>query len=159
MSEAACPQPAVDAAGSPSISAYLVSDHRRLDALAADAARLVREGALAAAAVPFAQFVGGLNRHIDIEEQVLFPAFERAAGASAACTIVMRAEHVEIRRCLDRVRGSLERGDADEFERAMHGLTQLVARHDMKEERVLYPMADRALRSESERLVARMAAL
>src|SRR5262245_7798384 len=123
MNEIAPPHPVADPTSHPTnVSEYLVSDHRRLDALAADTERLVREGAFPAAAIRFAQFVDGLNRHIDIEEQILFPAIERAARTSVGCTIVMRAEHAEIRRCMEQVRARLGQDEADGFEEAMYAL-------------------------------------
>lgn len=59
-----------------SISAFLASDHERLD--------LLLESAVTASGevdpAPYAEFRAGLLRHIGIEEKVLFPASQRANG-------------------------------------------------------------------------------
>ena len=38
-----------------------------------------------------------IERHIEIEEDVLFPAFEQAAGTTRGPTGVMRMEHARLR--------------------------------------------------------------
>ncbi len=58
------------------ISAFLASDHERLDALLADAVR--EPGSIDRAA--YDAFRAGLLRHIAIEEKVLFPALRAARG-------------------------------------------------------------------------------
>ena len=49
-----------------------------------------------------AEFTCGLSRHINVEEGVLFPTFEQMTGMTTGPTTVMRSEHVEIRRLMER---------------------------------------------------------
>lgn len=124
-----------------SITALLRDDHRRLDAIFSE----VKESAGAAgagAAARFAEFRAGLERHIDAEEHVLFPAFEAATGThGAGPTAVMRSEHAEIRRLMDEIAAALEREGADRVT-PLAALTARLAAHNGKEERILYPMSD-----------------
>jgi iron-sulfur cluster repair protein YtfE (RIC family) len=129
-----------------SVTEYLSADHRRLDAIALEAESAARSGAAADAAALFARFAEGLDRHIQVEEEVLFPAFEAATGMASGPTVVMRAEHAEIRRLLAEVSSALGGGDAPAALDAMRKLTELLSDHNMKEETILYPMTDRSAR-------------
>jgi uncharacterized protein (DUF2249 family) len=77
------------------VTEALVWDHARLDALEAAAFEARARGALSRARDLFTDFARGLRRHIEFEEQLLFPEFEKRChlegenGPSA----VMRAEH------------------------------------------------------------------
>ncbi len=143
------------------VTEYLEQDHRRLDAIVPEVVQLADSGSLAEAATRFAEFACGLNRHIDAEENVLFPAFEKITGMAAGPTTVMRAEHVEIRRWMGIGAAALDARDAAAAKRAFSGLTEVLSVHNMKEEQILYPMTDQAAGGERERddLVRRMQAL
>ena len=143
------------------VTEYLEQDHRRLDSIVPEVVRLVDSGSFAEAVTRFAEFVCGLNRHIDAEESVLFPAFEKMTGMTAGPTAVMRAEHVEIRRWMGLGAAALDARDVAGVKRAVSGLTAVLSVHNMKEEQVLYPMTDQAAGGERERddLVRRMQAL
>jgi iron-sulfur cluster repair protein YtfE (RIC family) len=117
-------------------------DHRGLDELLGEVERALGAGQPARAAVFFSRFREGLERHIVAEEDVLFPAFEELTGVAGGPTAVMRAEHAEIRDLLRKIAGCLE-GSAD-FAVPLGNLTALLYAHNAKEERILYPMTDRA---------------
>lgn len=125
------------------VTEYLEGDHRRLDAIVPEVRRLVAAGSFSEAGERFAEFTCGLSRHIDVEEQILFPAFEEKTGITGGPTYVMRGEHVEIRRLMNEVAAALEAGDGAGVERSIRGLTEVLSAHNMKEEHVLYPMIDR----------------
>lgn len=133
--------------GPRSVTGYLQADHVRLDALAEATERLIKAGAFAEARATFDEFVCGLDWHINAEERVLFPAFEAAANTPQGPTTVMRGEHVEIRAHMQRLTAALVAENLGAAEDALHALTGLLATHNMKEERMLYPMTDRALGS------------
>jgi hemerythrin superfamily protein len=67
-------------------------------------------------------------------------------------TVVMRAEHREIGRCLEALHDKVRRQDADS-DREEQSLIQALFAHNQKEEKVLYPAIDR-LSSEEERAAA-----
>ncbi|MGH0038265.1 MAG: hemerythrin domain-containing protein [Myxococcota bacterium] len=121
----------------------LGADHRRLDALFADARRLCGAGEVPAARARFAAFREGLEHHIEAEEQVLFPAFEVLTGvARGGPTAVMRGEHVELRKLMAEVAGLLE-AEVEAGTTLFATLTALIHAHNGKEERILYPTTDR----------------
>jgi uncharacterized protein (DUF2249 family)/hemerythrin-like domain-containing protein len=126
------------------VSDYLESDHRRLDGILPDVDRLVSAGEVARACEQFEEFSCGLNRHIEAEEQILFPSFEQLTGLTSGPTLVMRAEHVEIRRWMGTATAALGAGDVAGYRNAIHQLTRVLVAHNMKEEQILYPMTDRA---------------
>lgn len=128
-----------------SVTEYLQADHQRLDAIVPDVERLAGAGSLAESRARFGAFVDGLSRHIDVEEQILFPTFEEKTGMTSGPTVVMRREHVEIRAAMARVSAALDAGDTATAHEALAELTALLEAHNMKEERMLYPMTDRAL--------------
>jgi hemerythrin-like domain-containing protein len=130
-----------------SVAQLLGSDHRRLDSILADAKRWLAAGDLARASARFSEFRDGLERHIAAEEEILFPVVESLTGAAGdGPTRAMRSEHAEIRRLLAEVAASLERGGDEGHRTPLAALTARVYAHNGKEERVLYPTADRVAR-------------
>jgi iron-sulfur cluster repair protein YtfE (RIC family) len=125
-----------------SVTERLGADHGRLDFVLADVKRLLAAGQLARASARFAAFRDGLARHIAVEEEVLFPAFEGSAGLAGPIH-VMRAEHAEIRRLMAEVASSLADGAAGCRTTPLAALTARVFAHNGKEERILYPAMDR----------------
>ena len=143
------------------VTEYLETDHRRLDALLTNIAHLSQAASFPAAAARFAEFACGLNRHIDAEESILFPAFERMTGMAGGPTVVMRMEHVEIRRGMDAVSQALAARDPARCAAAIDALGDSLSSHNMKEEHILYPTTDRVAGSEAARdeLVTRLQAV
>jgi hemerythrin superfamily protein len=122
-------------------------DHRRLDAILADAKRWLATGDLQRAYARFSAFRHGLEHHIVAEEEILFPTFEALTGASGGGpTHVMRMEHAEIRWLMAEVASNLERGGDEGHTTPLAALTARVYAHNRKEERILYPATDQATR-------------
>lgn len=131
--------------GSRTVTELLEGDHDRLDGILDSVRTLVAAGSFGEARERFAEFTCGLRRHIDFEEQILFPVFEKATGMfEAGPTSVMRGEHVEIRDLLDAVAATLPDADSARAGDAIERLVDSLGTHNLKEERVLYPMADHA---------------
>jgi regulator of cell morphogenesis and NO signaling len=88
-----------------------------------------------------------LRRHIYIEEEFLFPAL-REAGLDGPVMVMLR-EHAEIWKLLDTIEPELTSiGDAAHWAGGAtlcRELDFLLREHNLKEERVLYPLADRVL--------------
>ena len=142
------------------VSEALAWDHDRLDALEREAFAARDRGDAAEAIRLFDAFARGLDRHIAIEEALLFPAFEAATGHSPAAgpTAVMREEHRVIRALLAEIAAELRDPAASPVDRR-RSLGDVLGDHNGKEEEILYPMTDAALGAEAaDRLVAEMQA-
>jgi len=143
-----------------SVTDCLQADHDRLDGLMNDIKSLLGNGDSESAAAFFGQFRKGLLKHIDVEESFLFPAFEKASGMSqGGPTEVMRREHVEIKKIV----GEMEdlfgspRPEFKRFDALRTALVGVLSEHNDKEEKILYPMCDRAIDEGGRRdIVARM---
>lgn len=132
------------ASGARSVVEFLEWDHDRLDALFAEAKKQAGLGDVKVARERFDELAAGLLRHIEMEEQVLFPAFEAATGAAGPVR-VMTMEHVEIKKLLEEAAAALDGADAPSFSDGAAQLEAILSEHNMKEEHVLYPATDRAL--------------
>lgn len=136
--------------------AWFTADHRACDAAWATVEEAAGADDALAAAAAFARFDHAVRRHLDMEEHVLFPAFEATSGMRGGPTQVMRAEHDQMRGLLDQMARSL--GDQDLGALLDHGdtLLMLVQQHNVKEEGMLYPMMELHLRGEWPGLVGRL---
>lgn len=145
--------------GPRSVTSYLEADHDRLDAIVPEVERLAHAGSFMEARARFGVFVCGLDWHIEAEEQVLFPMFEAKTGMTHGPTQVMRGEHVDIRARMHAVAEALGAEDVARVNGALGELIGLLSSHNQKEEKMLYPMMDRALDFDAqERLVRRIEA-
>jgi hemerythrin-like domain-containing protein len=120
------------------LSPYMQQAHEQLDSELEKAARL-RSSDPDAAWGAFMEFVSGLQRHMSLEEEVLFPAFlaNPLAGAPGALT-ALRGEHQRILALLD----ELEVCQAEFNPRAARLETELRAlldSHHAAEERIFAP--------------------
>ncbi len=128
-----------------SITATFTDNHRHCDHLFADAEALLSRHQREQASTRFTEFQQALLHHFTLEEQQLFPQLEQQIGSSNGPTSVMRSEHEQLRRLVAELLQSLE---ADNEQRALglcETLMMLLQQHNMKEERMLYPMADQLL--------------
>lgn len=132
------------AIGATSVTRTLTLDHQRLDQLFEEACRFAGDGDFARAGRAFGELARGLRHHIDVEERLLFPAFD-ARVPMPGPTTVMRHEHRAIDELLGVAQAALAAGEGALFAREAAELTALLRAHNLKEERVLYPRCDAAL--------------
>jgi hemerythrin-like domain-containing protein len=141
----------------PSLREYFTADHRDCDAQWAAVETSVDAGNAQDIEASWSRFDTGMRRHLDMEEQVLFPAFEQRTGmVDAGPTFVMRGEHTQMRGVLEQMAGALAGGDHRELLDLGDTLLMLIQQHNSKEERMLYPLAEEALASEWPELRARL---
>jgi len=123
------------------ISGFFQHDHDRLDVLFQSFQTLKRQDVLKAREA-FTQFTSGLERHIRWEEDFLFPLWEDKTGMSdGGPTFVMRREHRQVEEQLRSIGRNLTEQNTDNNE-AEQALLTVLAAHNLKEERVLYPAID-----------------
>jgi uncharacterized protein (DUF2249 family) len=125
------------------LAGYMQTDHARLDKILVRHGEAVKEGRWDEALSHFSEFDLGLRRHIAVEEEVLFPVFEGKTGMrDAGPTMVMRMDHEEIKKILERVLASTRDQDPAAVKESTQALLSFLGDHNMKEEHVLYPELD-----------------
>ncbi len=125
------------------VTEYLQTDHRRLDGIMNRFQEAVKAGRWEDASRDFREFNLGLRRHIQTEEEVLFPVFEEKTGMhDSGPTFVMRMEHTEIKETLDKILKGTDAKDSKTVSDSTYALTNILGDHNMKEEHILYPESD-----------------
>ena len=127
------------------IKEYLGADHKRCDDLFAQAETSASQGQWEDAIKYFQDFHDGLERHLQMEETILFPEFERIPGNTAGPTSMMRMEHQQMRLVTERMSYAVGQHDEDDFLGHAETLNILMQQHNLKEENILYPMIDNVL--------------
>lgn len=130
-----------------SITTPLFQHHKHCDEVFARAEDACADSDWVAGEQAFALLSDQLETHFSSEEELLFPAFEKATGMTSGPTEVMRGEHRQMRDLLGQMRAAVAARDSDAFGGAAETLLILMQQHNMKEENILYPMCDNALGS------------
>ncbi len=142
-----------------SIKEYMGNDHRACDELFAAAEDAAAKNDWDRARDQFGRFHAATLHHFKMEEEALFPAFENRTGMRMGPTEVMRGEHVQMRDLMQQMADAARAGNGDAYLGYSETLNMLMQQHNMKEENVLYPMADQALAAERDALLLAMQAL
>ncbi|MCR4283713.1 MAG: hemerythrin domain-containing protein [Parcubacteria group bacterium] len=134
------------------ITQFMQSDHKRLDGLFEKFRELKNESPQEAKQ-NFCPFRRELFVHIGWEEEILFPIFEEKTGMKDnGPTSVMRAEHIEIKDLLDRIREEIKAGNFNTGE--MESILDSILRsHNDKEENLLYPWIDQSIKEEERKAI------
>ena len=144
-----------DAATGP--QAFMTEDHRACDVLWSELEAAIDAEDEARARELWGRFNGAIRRHLDMEELVLFPAFENVTGMhGGGPTAVMRMEHQQMRGVLDQMGGAASSGDLQGVLDHGDTLLMLTQQHNVKEEGILYPMLDRLLAAQWPELVSQL---
>jgi len=138
------------------IKAYMTEEHKRCDDNFAAAEKAVTEGDWAGGTEEFNRFREAMEHHFNMEEGVLFPEMEEATGMTDGPTAVMRSEHDEMRRLFEQMTIALDAQYEDEYFDTAEMLLILMQQHNMKEEQMLYEMADRQFGGEANEVLTRM---
>ena len=125
------------------ITGFLTDDHRLADELFAGARQHAGRCEWAECSRALAKFRAALESHMQLEEEVLFPAFERVTNMDGGPTAVMRSEHREMLQQLDALASATTAGNGDGFDGLAQSFLHILDAHSMKEEKILYPMCDR----------------
>ncbi|RXJ92819.1 hemerythrin HHE cation-binding protein [Malaciobacter molluscorum] len=141
---------------SETIKSFLTDDHRTCDSQFAALENLVALENWQEATTNFYKFEKELNIHFDMEEKVMFPAFENKTGMSAGPTQVMRMEHAQMLNVVSSMKEDIEKKDKNHFLGLSESLMMLLQQHNMKEEQMLYAMADAHLQEESASIIEKM---
>lgn len=130
------------------ISRALTRVHRECDGFFVSAENAVVKSNWEEAQRFFQQFQAAMEQHLQLEEQILFPAFEQRSGNCMGPTRMMRMEHIPMRELLQAMQTSLVERNRQQYLGRSETLLTLMQQHNVKEENVLYPMTNRLLRGE-----------
>lgn len=146
-------------ADSAGLRQYFTLDHRHCDGIWAAVEAAIEAGPNEAINAVWRRFDVALRGHLRMEEEILFPAFEKATGMTdAGPTFVMRAEHDQMRGLLDQMATTAASGDFQELLDEGDTLLLLIQQHNQKEEQMLYPLSEQALAADWPELHARLEA-
>lgn len=131
----------------------LIDDHAHCDALLRAVIQAAGQANWPLAQREAGAFASNLERHLLIEERIVFPAFEAKFPHAVLPTAALRSEHLRIRAVLERLRNSVRERDHAAFFGHAEALLLVMHQHSEKEEGVLYPMIERALGSAACQLI------
>lgn len=127
------------------IKEFMAQDHKACDLLFANAESAAADEDWDTATQAFNDFIQAMERHLGIEENELFPAFEEATGMTMGPTEMMRSEHDQMRVLFAEMRDAMGRQHGDDYLGLSETLLILMQQHNMKEEQILYNMMDQHL--------------
>jgi iron-sulfur cluster repair protein YtfE (RIC family) len=134
---------------SESLKEFFTLGHRKIDDRWAEVESAAQAGTPSSVTACWEGFRDELLKHLRMEEEVLFPAFEQATGmTTGGPTFVMRSEHDQMRGLLEQMDTSASGDDHDELTDLGDTLLMLIQQHNQKEEHMLYPMAEQALEAD-----------
>ncbi len=137
------------------IKEYLTTDHSKCDnyfATMEDNASKSLENSKAS----YEAFANATERHFQMEERIMFKEFEEKTGMEQGPTAMMRHEHSQVRNLIKQMGEAIDANDKDRFFSLSETLMILLQQHNMKEEQMLYPMAQQHLNSESDKIIDMM---
>ena len=140
------------------IKEYLINDHRGCDDIFAKMEDKA-SASLVDAKKLTEDFIYSMERHFQREERVMFPEFESKTGMLNGPTEMMRQEHAQMRNLMSQMLIAIDNSDKDKFFGLSETLMILLQQHNMKEEQMLYTMAQQHLNADSQRIVEMMEAL
>lgn len=136
------------------VGQQLEHDHHRIDEGFATFAQSLGAAVIDRAA--FDDAASALRHHIYVEESLHFPVM-RASGLLAPVLVMLR-EHGEIWDLLDDIAAAIEHDDELTVGHLWPELVAVLSQHNMKEERILYPVGDEKLSvADAELIVATLA--
>ena len=141
------------------ISSFLTTDHRACDEEFANLENTVASENWEESQKQLEKFSLDLLHHFDMEEKVMFPVFEEVTGMTQGPTMIMRMEHSQMRAILEDLKSDIEKKDKNHFFGVSESLMMLMQQHNMKEEQMLYKMADMHLGSLISKTIEDMKAL
>lgn len=142
----------------PTIADFMSADHLACDEAFAVAEQAALDNNWNEAEAMFNHFRAGMARHFRMEEDELFTTLI-AANGPAGPVQMMRMEHVQMNALIEQMADTVARHDARGYGGLSETLLIVMQQHNLKEEQILYPMADRFLAAQREALLGRMQAV
>lgn len=128
------------------INDYMMKDHQLVDGFFERAEAAAKAADFTALEREATEFLDRIAVHIDVEDRLLFAAFEERTGMTqAGPSVTMREEHRQMEPLFDEMREAVASRDAAAYLRAAAQVVEILKPHNDKEETMMYPMIDDAL--------------
>lgn len=138
------------------ITQPMTRDHRQCDDLFVQAESAVMHQAWDDAERHVAVLDKAMKRHFETEEKRLFPAMQAASAQAGDPIGIMSMEHEQMRYLIARLGVAVAEREKTDALGTCETLLVTMQQHNMKEEQVLYPMADRLVPALAERIAQDM---
>lgn len=122
-------------------SEFMIADHKNLNRLWDD---FLAEKDSVMAKNLFQKFSNRLDKHFTMEEDVLFPLFNKQLGLekNVGAVALSQHEHEELRRILGRIKTLLDENDSRRIENIGIHFKRALIKHQEKENSVQYSLFD-----------------
>ena len=140
----------------PTITEIMAADHRKCDDSFTQAEECIAAGDWDRGSPLFMTFLSKTEEHFRKEEEVLFPKFEQTTGQTVGPIQVMKSEHTQMRQLFKDMQSALEKQDKQHFLGLAETLMMIMQQHNMKEEQILYRMADQVFGSIADEILQAM---
>ena len=135
---------------------WLVHEHSLYEELLSQCMNAVDMEEWGAVNLAFNELVTHLKRHMALEEEVLYPAYEATAHAPQGPTTTLREEHDHIVRLIqDMARIIKTRNSVHLLESLVHLENRMIKHHE-KEEDIFLPMASHILNTSRDELLRKL---
>ena len=138
------------------IKEFMTKDHRHCDDTFAAMEQKANSEGLAAAKELYNKMAEEMEHHFQMEERVIFPAFEEKTGMTEGPTQMMRMEHTQMRSLIKEIGEALDEDNKDRFFGLTETMMIMVQQHNMKEEQMLYTMVQQHLSAENDQIMMMM---
>ncbi len=139
-----------------SVKEFLTQDHRDCDATFAAMEQKANSEGVAAAEELYRKMAEEMEHHFQMEERVMFPAFEEKTGMTQGPTQMMRMEHAQMRSLIEAIGDAVASENKERFFGLSETMMIMLQQHNMKEEQMLYTMAQQHLAADADKLIMLM---
>ena len=135
---------------------WLVHEHSLYEGLLSRCQDAVEIENWAGADIVFRELVTHLKRHMALEEEVLYSAYEAAVEAPQGPTKALREEHDQIVRLVRDMVRVIKTRDSDYVLECLVHLEKQMIKHHEKEEDIFLPMAGHILHASHDEVLRRL---
>lgn len=135
---------------------WLVHDHGEYEKLLSNCQEAVESEDWESVNRLFTEFIRLLKAHVDLEEQVLYPAYESKAITPKEPTDSLRREHDKLIQYLRGMLPICSTRNSEHFLECLVEFEKLLIKHHEKEEDIFLPMAGFILQDDREELTRKM---
>jgi len=135
---------------------WLVHEHSLYEDLLSECHDAVENEDWESVNLIFNQLVMHLKRHIALEEEVLYPAYESAPHAPQGPTTALREEHSTIIRMIQDMAPVIKSRNSEHLLECLAHLENQMIKHHEKEEDIFLPMASHILNASHDELLRKL---